>query len=53
MNAAYHIVQDVLTGYNGTIFAYGQTSSGKTHTMEVRIMKIKKYAKIRKKVIYS
>jgi kinesin family protein 5 len=32
--AAYHIVQDVLTGYNGTVFAYGQTSSGKTHTME-------------------
>ena len=27
---------DVLDGYNGTIFAYGQTSSGKTHTMEVR-----------------
>lgn len=26
---------DVLEGYNGTIFAYGQTSSGKTHTMEV------------------
>lgn len=26
---------DVLMGYNGTIFAYGQTSSGKTHTMEV------------------
>ncbi|XP_072423137.1 kinesin heavy chain-like [Chiloscyllium punctatum] len=24
----------VLGGYNGTIFAYGQTSSGKTHTME-------------------
>ena len=35
MDAAYHIVQDVLSGYNGTIFAYGQTSSGKTHTMEV------------------
>ncbi|KAK0405722.1 hypothetical protein QR680_018157 [Steinernema hermaphroditum] len=32
--AAAHIVQDVLDGYNGTIFAYGQTSSGKTHTME-------------------
>lgn len=32
--AAHHIVQDVLSGYNGTIFAYGQTSSGKTHTME-------------------
>lgn len=25
----------MLAGYNGTIFAYGQTSSGKTHTMEV------------------
>ena len=24
----------MLNGYNGTIFAYGQTSSGKTHTME-------------------
>uniref|UniRef100_A0A0N5BT99 Kinesin-like protein n=1 Tax=Strongyloides papillosus TaxID=174720 RepID=A0A0N5BT99_STREA len=32
--SAYHIVQDVLSGYNGTVFAYGQTSSGKTHTME-------------------
>ena len=26
---------DVLSGYNATIFAYGQTASGKTHTMEV------------------
>ncbi|CAF1927639.1 unnamed protein product [Rotaria magnacalcarata] len=32
--AAKEIVKDVLSGYNGTIFAYGQTSSGKTHTME-------------------
>ncbi|CAN9498603.1 unnamed protein product [Ophioblennius macclurei] len=31
---AKQIVRDVLGGYNGTIFAYGQTSSGKTHTME-------------------
>ncbi|XP_045910938.1 kinesin heavy chain-like [Micropterus dolomieu] len=31
---ARQIVKDVLGGYNGTIFAYGQTSSGKTHTME-------------------
>eukprot|EP00090_Calanus_glacialis_P003713 TRINITY_DN1273_c0_g1_i1.p1 TRINITY_DN1273_c0_g1~~TRINITY_DN1273_c0_g1_i1.p1 ORF type:complete len:968 (-),score=442.44 TRINITY_DN1273_c0_g1_i1:1092-3995(-) len=31
---ARNIVKDVLCGYNGTIFAYGQTSSGKTHTME-------------------
>jgi len=29
------IVKDVLSDYNGTIFAYGQTSSGKTHTMDV------------------
>uniref|UniRef100_A0A183S9K3 Kinesin-like protein n=1 Tax=Schistocephalus solidus TaxID=70667 RepID=A0A183S9K3_SCHSO len=28
------IVAEVLNGYNGTIFAYGQTSSGKTFTME-------------------
>lgn len=27
------IVEKVMNGYNGTIFAYGQTSSGKTHTM--------------------
>lgn len=33
-SAAKTIVKDVLCGYNGTIFAYGQTSSGKTHTME-------------------
>ncbi|XP_052220674.1 kinesin heavy chain-like isoform X3 [Dreissena polymorpha] len=32
--SAKPIVADVLSGYNGTIFAYGQTSSGKTHTME-------------------
>ena len=28
-----HIVEHVIEGYNGTIFAYGQTTSGKTHTM--------------------
>jgi hypothetical protein len=27
------IVENVLEGYNGTIFAYGQTGTGKTHTM--------------------
>ena len=27
------IVQNVMDGFNGTVFAYGQTSSGKTHTM--------------------
>lgn len=28
-----NIVKHCFEGYNGTIFAYGQTSSGKTHTM--------------------
>ena len=28
------IVGNVFEGYNGTIFAYGQTGTGKTHTME-------------------
>uniref|UniRef100_A0AAQ4P771 Kinesin-like protein n=1 Tax=Gasterosteus aculeatus aculeatus TaxID=481459 RepID=A0AAQ4P771_GASAC len=37
---AKQIVKDVLGGYNGTIFAYGQTASGKTHTMEVSYFEI-------------
>ncbi|XP_028399577.1 kinesin-II 95 kDa subunit-like [Dendronephthya gigantea] len=28
------LVESVLGGYNGTIFAYGQTGTGKTYTME-------------------
>ena len=31
---ARHIVDSVLEGYNGTIFAYGQTGTGKTFSME-------------------
>ena len=31
--AAKPIIDSVLEGFNGTIFAYGQTSSGKTHTI--------------------
>ena len=27
------VIDNVIEGYNGTIFAYGQTSSGKTYTM--------------------
>lgn len=27
------VVDAAINGFNGTIFAYGQTSSGKTHTM--------------------
>ena len=30
---AFPLVESVLNGYNGTIFAYGQTGCGKTHTM--------------------
>ena len=30
------IVEEVLQGYNCTVFAYGQTGTGKTHTMEGR-----------------
>jgi type II secretory ATPase GspE/PulE/Tfp pilus assembly ATPase PilB-like protein len=27
------MVREVLNGYNGTVFAYGPTGSGKTYTM--------------------
>ena len=30
---AFPLVESVIEGYNGTIFAYGQTGWGKTHTM--------------------
>ncbi|RKP39116.1 P-loop containing nucleoside triphosphate hydrolase protein, partial [Dimargaris cristalligena] len=30
---AQDIIHSTMDGFNGTIFAYGQTSSGKTHTM--------------------
>lgn len=33
MDTAHPIILNVLEGYNGTIFAYGQTGTGKTHTM--------------------
>jgi centromeric protein E len=29
----FQIVESAVAGYNGTVFAYGQTSSGKTHTL--------------------
>ena len=31
--AAFPIIESVMQGFNGTVFAYGQTSSGKTYTM--------------------
>jgi len=33
-STAQPIVESVFKGYNGTIFAYGQTGTGKTFTME-------------------
>lgn len=34
----YSLVESTLEGYNGTIFAYGQTGCGKTHTMQVTLL---------------
>ncbi len=31
-------IEDILEGYNGTIFTYGATGSGKTHTMYGNIL---------------
>ncbi|CBY41289.1 unnamed protein product, partial [Oikopleura dioica] len=33
-SVASKLVDDVIKGQNGTVFAYGQTASGKTYTME-------------------
>jgi centromeric protein E len=32
-SVARDVVQSSLNGFNGTVFAYGQTSTGKTYTM--------------------
>jgi centromeric protein E len=32
-HTAQHLIRKVVKGFNATVFAYGQTSSGKTHTM--------------------
>ena len=37
---AFPIVESVLEGYNGTIFAYGQTGTGKTFTMEGKVISL-------------
>jgi len=34
----YSLVESTIEGYNGTIFAYGQTGCGKTHTMQVLVL---------------
>lgn len=32
--SVFPLIDEVLNGYNATVFAYGQTGTGKTHTME-------------------
>lgn len=32
-SCAFSLVESALEGYNGTVFAYGQTGAGKTFTM--------------------
>ena len=34
VNSVFPVVENVLVGYNGTVFAYGQTGTGKTFTIE-------------------
>ena len=34
VDSVFPLIDDVLNGYNATVFAYGQTGTGKTHTME-------------------
>ena len=36
-DSAFYIIDSVLDGFNGTIFAYGQTGTGKTFTMEGKL----------------
>eukprot|EP01132_Coremiostelium_polycephalum_P003999 gene3999-5001_t len=33
-DAAKPVIEDIMSGYNGCLLVYGQTSSGKTHTMQ-------------------
>lgn len=33
-SVVYPLIKEVLDGYNCTVFAYGQTGTGKTFTME-------------------
>ena len=35
---AYNLVEGVIEGYNGTVFAYGQTGCGKSFTMQERVI---------------
>ncbi|SOV73977.1 kinesin-5 [Plasmodium sp. gorilla clade G3] len=50
-NYIYQIVDEVLEGFNCTLFCYGQTGTGKTYTMEGKILEhLKQYDNNNKKV---
>mmetsp|Transcript_34161 Transcript_34161/g.82231 ORF Transcript_34161/g.82231 Transcript_34161/m.82231 type:complete len:1318 (+) Transcript_34161:147-4100(+) len=40
------VIKDVLNGYESTVFAYGQTGTGKTHTMEGNLDEREEYGVI-------
>jgi len=51
--AAKPIINAVLRGFNGTVFAYGQTSSGKTYTMEGPDIEDKHYQGVIPRMVWS
>lgn len=51
--AAKPIINAVLRGFNGTVFAYGQTSSGKTYTMEGPDIEDKVYQGVIPRMVWS
>lgn len=51
--AAKPIINAVLRGFNGTVFAYGQTSSGKTYTMEGPDIEDKIYQGVIPRMVWS
>lgn len=52
-HAAKPIITSVLKGFNGTVFAYGQTASGKTYTMEGPDMEDKTYQGVIPRMVWS
>lgn len=51
--SAKPIINAVLRGFNGTVFAYGQTSSGKTYTMEGPNIEDKVYQGVIPRMVWS
>lgn len=51
--AAKPIINAVLRGFNGTVFAYGQTASGKTYTMEGPDIEDKVYQGVIPRMVWS